>query len=264
MKVEVKPIPKKPWHGTPLDQNFKRPVTVQALVDTSTRRYNTGLTEEEQEQYGRLLGVDLSNKFIPDQPHPFYSGIGKLKLENHTMILDTDNPFEYVMYALMKASPFVANTMKDYEEGKADPDATHYIHSEEEEMSEKASKISLKRECIIAASKLTANDKINAALILSDTPLKSRSNDYIDVTIDKIINSKPIEFINLVKMDKADLNLRGTILDGLRKNVLTKQGTSIEFNGEFLGHDLNEAVAWFKDPNNQKKKIAILQKINDD
>ncbi len=98
------------------------------------------MTDEELKSYGEKLGVNLDTTFKTDKPHDFYcSAQGRVKLENNTMIFNTDNVIDAIKVGIMKGSPFVANSLKEYEEGLY-PEATHYIFSEEEEIAVKAKK----------------------------------------------------------------------------------------------------------------------------
>lgn len=264
MKVEIKPIENQAgWMNLQKDQSFKRPITIEALVDNESGTYRTGLKEEEQEKYSKMIGIDLSNKLHYENgnvaEHPFYhSKIGRIKLENNTMIFNTENPVDYVKVALMKASPFVANSLAEVDNF---PEATHYIHSEEEEVEVKANKLAMRNTCILEAAKLTGADKASVVSILSTRTVKNRSENFIDVEINTIIDERPEEFMRIIKMDKKEMTIRANILDALRRNILTKEGISICYMGEVIAEDYEGAVKWFKDPQNQKVKIAILEKL---
>lgn len=265
MKVEIKPIDDKSgWLDMQKDQSFKRPVTIEALVDNEKGIYVTGLDETDQKKYSKMIGIDLSNKLQYENgniaEHAFYhSKIGRIKLENNTMIFNTENPIDYVKYALMKASPFVANSINEIDHF---PEATHYISSEEEEVELKANKLAIRNTCILEAAKLTPAEKASVVSILSTKTIKNRSDNFIDVEINNIIDEKPEEFLKTIKLDKQELSVRSNILDALRRNILTKEGLSICYMGEVIAEDYESAVKWFKDPQNQKIKVAILEKLS--
>lgn len=264
MKVEIKPIENQAgWMNLQKDQSFKRPITIEALVDNEAGVYKTGLNEEEQKEYSDMIGIDLSNKLRYENgniaEHPFYhSKVGRIKLENNTMIFNTENVIDRVKIALMKASPFVANSLTELDDF---PEATHYIHSEEEEVEVKANKLAMRNTCILEAAKLTAADKASVVSILSTRTVKNRSDNFIDVEINTIIDEKPEEFLKTLQMDKKEMTIRAQILDALRRNILTKEGMSICYMGEMLAEDYEGTVKWFKNPQNQKVKIAILEKL---
>lgn len=262
MMVEVRPLVSKKWHGKKGKESFTQPKTVEVLYDSNSGKFATGLTPEETEKYSKLLGVDLSNRFNPNEPHPYWSTkAAEIRLENHTMLFDTRKPVDYVKVKNLKASKFVANSMKEYEEGLF-PHATHVIYDEEEEVTSKATKIQLKNKAIELALKMSADEKINIVQILSNKSLRGRSNDFIDVEIDNIISGNAENFMKYAKMDKQEVYVRAAILEGIHRNILTKEGTAIYYMGEILGLDFESAVEWFNDPQNSKMKVSILDKMN--
>lgn len=262
MKVEVRPIESKKWHKKTGKESFAQPKVIEVLYDTNTGKYATGLTPEETKDYSVKLGLDLSDMFNPDVPHPYWSSkAAQIKLENHTMIFDTERPIDFIKVKNMKASKYVANSLKELEEGKF-PHATHVIFDEEEEISAKASKIQIKNKANELALKMSSDEKINIVQILSSKSLRGRSNNFIDVEIDSIITEKPEEFIRYAQMDKQQVYTRAAILEAIHKNILTKEATHIYYMGELIGIDYEAAVDWFMNPQNSKIKVSILEKLN--
>lgn len=261
MLVEVRPIPEKTWHGKTGAESFKQPYVTECLYDPALGAYATGLTEEERVKYEKLLGVDLSSTFSMNEPHPYWSTApAKIKLPNQTSIFNDEKPSDFVKIKVMKASKFIANSQKELEEGKW-PDALFVIHDESEDVSLKASKIQRKNKCIAIASKMSLDEQVQIIQILSDKSLRGRSQDFISVELDKVIEEKPAEFTRLTKMDKAEVYVRATILEALYKNILTKESAAIYYMGERLANDYEECVQWFLDPQNSKMKVTIMEKL---
>jgi hypothetical protein len=268
IKVEVRPLDRKSWHGKKGKESFAQPKAVEALYEHTTGKYATGLTEDEAIKYGKLIGADLSDTFNPSEPHPYYSTKpGTVMLQNHTMIFDISKPAEYVKVKLMKANKLVANSMKEYEEGKW-PDATHVIFDEEEEVSSKANKVQLRRKASAMLLEMSDDSKANIIQILSKKSVKGRSGNFIDVEIDAIIqNNEPnqpgiLEFTELVSMGREEVAVRASVLNLLQRDILTKEAGSIYYMGELIGIDYEAAVEWFKSPSNAKLKVAILERGN--
>jgi len=260
--VEIRPIDSKKWHDKKGKESFTQPKVVEVLYDKSTGRYATGLTEEEAAEYGKRLGVDLSDNFSYDKPHPFWSTkAAEIRLENNTMIFNMDNPAHFVKVKNMKASKQVANSVKEYEDGLF-PDATHVIFDESEEIDLKASKIKLKEKATIVASKMSKDEKINIIQILSQKSLRGRSDNFISVEMDTILEEQATDFLRYATMDKQEVYVRAAILECIHRNILTKEGSAVYYMGEQIGMDYESAVSWFKDPQNSKMKVAILEKIN--
>jgi len=266
MKVEIRPIEKKnTWHNVKgaEAENFIQDKVIEALINPETGLYETGLTEEETEKYSKKLNVNLDPKMsLDNKPHPFYgSKQGWLRLPYKTIVFDDTKPLDFIKIKLAKASKFVANSVKEYEDGLY-PEANHVIYSEEEDIQAKASKIQKKNKATKIAMNLTKSDKVNIIQVMKNKDVKDRSQDFIDVIIDDIINEEQDVFIKYANMDKAEVYTRARIMEAISKNVLTKEGTSIYYMGDLLGIDIDEAVKYFMDPNNQKQKILILEKIN--
>lgn len=261
MLVEVKPIEFNKWHGKKGEQSFTQPRVIEVLVDSMTGKYATGLSEDEVKKYGKLLNANLSDDFDPEVPHPYWgSKAASIVLPNQTTIFDITKPSDYIKVKNMKASKYVANSHKELLAGQW-PDAEFVIFDEEEEVQIKASKVQTKNKCIKMLSSMTADQKSDIVQILSNKTVRGRSQDFIDVEIDNIIDSDPQGFLKYSKMDKQEVYIRACILEGLAKNALQKEGTAIYYMGEKIAIDYEMTVEYFLDPQNSKMKVALLEKI---
>lgn len=270
MKVQIRPIPVKRWHGKTGNESFTRPKVIQALVDPDSMTYATGLTEEEEKTLGERLKVDLSKQFLIDKPHPFWdSKMGEVSLDNRTMIFDTDNPIELIRIKICKNSKYVANSMKEYEEGLF-PEATHVIFDESEEIEEKASRIEIKKKAVMETAKLSKGKKVELIMVLSADGsdylraknLKGKSDNFIEVELDKIIENKSADVLRYLKMDKDELATNALILEALQKNVLEKVGHKIMYHESILGQDIYDVIKYMNAPENQEFKLRILSQVN--
>lgn len=260
--VEVRPLPLKKWHGKEGKEDFTRPKVIEALYDKETQRYATGLTDEDRKRLEKATGLDLSDKFDFEKPHPFWnSQAAMIKLGNITTVFDVTKPLDEIKVKILKASKYVANSMKEWEEGRW-PDATHVIYDEQEQVDLKAKKIEVKNKAVKLAMEMTKDEKINIIQILSDKSARGRSDNFINVEIDKIINDQPAEFVTYAEMDKSAVYTRAAILEAIHRNFLTKEGAAIYYMGDQLGHDLESTIAYFTDPQNQKLKAVILEKLS--
>lgn len=261
MKVFIKPLARDKWHGKTGKDDFSRPKVIEVLVDRETGRYATGLTEEEAKSYGTRMGVDLSDLFVPGEAHPYWSTkAAMISLPNHTIILDDLKDIDYIKIKNLKASSDVANSMDSFDKGEW-PEATHVIYDEEEETKTKAGKLTLRNKCILVASRMSVSEKENMVRLLSKKSVKGRSNDFIDVEIDRIIEEEPTEFERYARMDKAEFNTRAILLEGIHDHVLIKDGPAITYMGDMIGSSMEDAVKFFMNPDNQVIKVAILEKI---
>lgn len=261
MLVEVRPIEGRKWHNKKGKESFAMPKVVEALLNTDTGKLATGLTEEEAVKYGKLLGVDLTNNYSIDQPHPFWSSkAGSLKLENMTMFFNTDKGMDFVKVKLMKANKYVANSQAELDEGKW-PEATHIIYDEDEEVDSKASKIQARNACVILLDKMNADDKANMIMVLGKKYVKGRSDNFLNVEINALIENDPVEFLKYARAGKEALYNRAVVLEALHKNILSRDANKIQYMGETVGLDVDDVIRWLADPENQRIKIAILDRL---
>lgn len=263
MLVEVRPLPVKKWHGKKDKESFAQPKIIEVLFNKETGAYNTGLTKEEAEKYGKILGVDLSDTFSYTEPHPYWgTRPAWIELPNHTIVFDTRKPMDFVKVKNIKASNKVANNMKDWEEGKY-PNATHVIYDEAEEIANRSAKIELEQQANQILYKMSQEDKISMVQILSDKnkSVRGMSPDFINVEMDDIIKNKTQDFIRTAKMGREEVNIRAKILEMVAKNILTKEGGAYYYMSDMIGVDYESTVAWFRDPQNSKMKVLILEKL---
>lgn len=261
MQVEVRPLPQNKWHGKKDGESFAQPKVIEALYDEQIGGYATGLTPEEAKKYGELLGVNLDNRYNPQEPHPTWTSKPFwVYLPNHTIILDDKKHMDFVKIKLLKASKQVANSMKDWEDNKF-PEATHVIFDEAEETAIKATKIQQRNKAVESLSKLSLADKQNIVQILSEKSVKGQSADFVDVEIDDIIQNKTDAFLRYLGMGRAEITVRSQVLEMAQKNIITKEGGSYYYMGELIGMDYEDTVSFMKDPNNQQMKVLMLEKL---
>ena len=263
MKVEVRPLQTEKWHGKKGEESFTRPQKFNPLVNARTMRYSTGLTPEEEEKYGKLLDQDLNSHFVPGQEHPFWdSPMAAIKLDNSTMIFDTAIPLDYIKIKVMKASKLVANSMKEYNEGKF-PEATHVIFDESEEVEEKASKVALKQQAIVEQSKLSKNRKLQIILILSGKDLKKQSDDFVTVALSDLIEEQPGEVLRYIQQDAASVLNHALVIECIQKGVLRKEGHKIMYLSSIIGQDELEAAEYLMEDENNDLKLRLMKAVNE-
>lgn len=261
--VEVRPLESKKWHGKVGQESFTRPKKLQALVDTNTMKYATGLNATDiKDLKAKGIKYDLSDNFDQDNPHPFWdSNMSMFKLENNTMFFDTSLPLNFIKIKIMKASKYVANSMAEYNEGLY-PEATHVIYDESEEAEITASKVALKNKAIIQASQLSTDKKIEIIMIIDGKNLKGQSTSFVEVALDKVISKDPEEFLRHLTMDKKDSTNYALVLECLQKSILRKDGHKIMYMDSLLGVDELEVAKYLSEDENQGLKIVLLSQVN--
>jgi hypothetical protein len=262
-KIEVKPLPMQKWHGKKGKESFFMPQKIQAFADPQSMKYVHGLTEKEltelKEKHG--LQYDLSDNFNPEKAHPFWdSNIASVKLENRTMLFYRSNPLDLIRVAIMRVCPYVANSFKDWEDGKY-PLATHYIHDEAQYVETKASAIEQRNTAVTLSMKLSLDHKIQVIMLMLGKNLRNQSNEAVLVAIEDCINQDVEQFIRLVKKDKKETYLESLVLMGIQKNILRKEGHKIMYMDSHLGADFADVADYLNKPENQDLKILLMEKI---
>lgn len=260
--VEVRPLPTEKWHKKTGKESFSQPKGSQVLYDPRIGKYATGLTEQEAQEWGKELGMDLSDRFNPNEEHPTWSSKAfNIRLENNTMFFDTTKLIDRIKIKNMKANKFVANSIKEWKDGKWG-DATHVIYDEADEADDKATKIEKRKKALRLADKMTLSEKAAMVLILEGEFIKNKTPNHIEVALDEAIENKLDEFLTYASLDAKDLALRGQVEEAIHRQFLTKEIEAVYYMGERIGYDVDDAVEWFKNPDNQKLKVAILSKLN--
>lgn len=262
--VEVRPIEKKKWHGKMGKESFAQPISVRVLYSHSTGAYATGLTTEETEEYSKKLGVNLGNTFNPQKAHDYWdTNAAKIKLPNYPVFFDNTIPLEFVRIKNLKASSRVANSWKEYQQGKF-PLATHVIFDESEHIEVKATRIQKRRKCYKLAQEMSTDSLINIISIISDKRVRGRSQNFIDVQLEEVIENNTIQFLRYAQMDSKEVFVRASLQEAVYRNILTKEGVSIYYMGDKIANSFEDAVIYFMDPQNQVLKTSILEKLNSD
>jgi hypothetical protein len=264
MLVEVRPIESKRWHGKKGQESFTRPKKIQALVNTETMQYSTGLSDEDIKMLSEKgVRYDLSSHFDSEKPHDFWdSNMAQIKLENNTMFFNTDNTLDFIKVKVMKASKYVANSMRDFDEGLY-PEATHVIFDEAEEAEIKASKVAIRNKAVIECSKLSKDKKIQLVLIMKGKNLKGQSDNFVTVAIDELIAENPSEVLRQIGLDSTEVAVHALVLEAIQKNVLRKDGHKIFYFDSLLGSDVIDVIQYLMDDENQNLKLRIMEAVNE-
>jgi len=271
--IEVRPIQRDKWHGLPPEKDFARPFVLEALLDSRTHKYATGLNDTYDEKGNvvpnpdrirleKATGYNLSDSFSTTEPHPFWSNqVSRVKLENRTNLFNLENPLEEIKYHMMKASRFIANSQLEYQEGKF-PDAKFILYNEQEEVEAKAKQVEIKDKVNKLIQDLDTKQKSNIIQIVEGRDISKQGVSYITVEFDNVITKLGYsKMLALLTKDKTRISVHATIVSAVDKRILRKQGDLYFYFEEPLG-DIESAINFFLDPKNQLIKMQILEKLN--
>jgi ribosomal protein L14 len=262
--VRIKPLDRDKWHKKKGKESFTQPTVIEALIGKESQVYETGLTEEEQVIYGKKLGgVNLSTNFT-GEAHPFYSQkLAWIPLENKMMVFDTEKPLDYVKVKLLKSesAPQVANSLKEYEEGKF-PEATHVIFDEAEEIEVQAAAMELEQQAYVKVAAMTQADKELIVHVMTGKPVTANSTNFINAKIGELIKVDVKKFLNTLKTPKEEVVNRVLLLRLLEKNILNKDRGAIYYMGDMIAFDFEDGIKWLRDPENSQVKASLVAQIN--
>lgn len=260
-KIQVRPLDVDKWHGKKGKESFTGTFTVTPLVDAATGKYKTGLTEEEETEYGKLLRVDLNPRYNRLKPHEFWdSESAAIRLENRTNFIDKEDPIGFIHTKTLLASKYIANSMKEWQEGLW-PDALFVIVDEDTDSEIEASKLNLINECIIKSAELTDERKSSIILILGGKITKGKSPNYITVELNKLIQKQPKDVLRLINSDKKALATEAMVLEALQRDILQKAGHRVMYMDSVIGEDVFSAAEYLEKKENQELKIRILNSL---
>lgn len=260
MLIHIKSIPIKRWHGKEGAQDFGEPTTLEVLVD-SGGRYATGINKEDRLRLEEATGFRLDSKFDPENPHPFWSRPqGRIKLPRRTLILDTKKPLDEIKYLNVKASKFVANSLEDYDNGLY-PDATHYIHNDNEQVIKKGKSVAFKMEAYGQLKTMGPKRMDAVAWVVLGLDLSNQSIEYKTAKLGEAIETDAIAFTKAAGLDKEHLVTMELILASVYYGLLKKEGEAYYHFTTKIGIDITAAVNYLTSPANQDLKIRLMQQL---
>jgi len=264
MRIEVRPLEIKRWHNKKGKESFKNPIKIQALVDPYKMTYSTGLSSSDIDKLkNKGFNYDLTNNYMKGELHPFWdSSMGVVKLENHSMFFDTENPVDFIKVKIMKASEQVANSKQEWENGIF-PDATHVIYDENAGVEVKATKIAAKKKVIIESANLSKERKAQIVVILSGKSCAGKSDNFVEVALDELTEKNPIELLRYVRMDSEDVSLQALVSECLLRSILIKKGHKIYYMDSNLGANVLDVVEYLKEPENQDLRLRLTLGLED-
>ena len=275
-RVIVKPLPLEKWHQKSAKESFTVDKSIQAQPDRTNFEYKVDLTEKEWEKiYNAKLGFDIVDKdengkiitnlnFDPETPHKFFStNRGRVKLPNKSTIFNKNVPVHLLKIGILRGSPYVANSLAEWEEGNYDL-ATHYIEDKAKEIETSLSKVEAKNEAVLKASKATKEQKVNVLKCLIPGFKKPNENTdgFITMAIDEELNRDPSNFLRWLNKDKKEVAMEAMVNDAIDQGVLKKEGHKIKYFDTLLGNSTQEVVDYMMDDENQTFMLQIKDKIS--
>lgn len=258
--VTVKPIEKNRWHGLNGDKYLKRPIIIEALKNKNGS-YETGLSEKDEEELQPFFPYSLKKVFKENDENSIWlRPEGRFEMRYKTHILDLEKPIDRLRYGLIKASPFVANTQNEYDEGKY-PLAEFIISDSREEAEALAKRNEIKEKVFVALTKMDHQRKVEFCMILGNENVKKMSEVEVSNRVHKLLEEKGYKkAYDIVCKTKEENTLTALVIEAEQKKILSKKGEVYYFFDDELGN-IDNAVAFLKEVKNSGIKAQIIEQI---
>ena len=253
MIVEIKPIDKEKWHGYKSENSFSRPVKIYPAIDHETRTYKTGLASADVVKLKKQkVPYDLSNEYSRYSAHELWDSPEiSIKLENHTIRLNTDIPIDFIRYKYILEHPIVANYLTDFEDGKY-PEATHYIVNSPDVIKKKASIVEIRKKVYKMLDSTDKAKKVMVVTLIEGKKASEFDDNTLEVTLDNLAQNKPKEVYDILNKDGDKIEAEYVIREALRKRILTRKKGGIYFMDLKLGSYEEDAVLYLLDKENKE------------
>lgn len=268
LKIEIRPVPGRNGIREYSDslEYFSQAHTIQPFVDPVSRKYSTGLSEEDIKYLKEVVGVpyNLANHHIPGEFHEFWEGpLVKMDLVNTPMFLyPGKNPLDFIKYKYLLVNSYIYNSEKEMKTGSK-PLATHYIYDEAVEMKIKATKIDRKNSLLEKVRKLTPAEKRNLILIIFNETTDNKDEDYLTVRFEDILSDLRLtdDLEELLNSKKKDVKLMADIRLAVQKAVIRRTSEGFFYFETRLGYSEDEVRENLSKPENQEVLLNIQDKI---
>jgi len=265
MKFVIRPIAEetegKPW--LPADATEMQRTRIE---DPAIRggKVIIDLTDDQLKWVAEQTGYNVTRECNDIRTHEFWGkkGLGVLTLEPFAKAMDDKNPLDLIQLGLARATDSVCNKSVESNIGMC-PTATYELIADGEEIEEAAAQTAVRAKAYKAFLDMDNAQKVHLLAILSGDNASKQSQSYLDAKVEELIQKNPKEFLMHTDMDNKELRVRAVIELALMERVFVRQGTQVVYEDLVIGYDLEEAVKYLLDPQNQKFWLHIAKKVNE-
>ena len=245
--VILKALKKHSWSG------FHRFPKCKDTVIASLGRggYITGLTEKEEKKLEKELQLQSGTLGKHSEYWRDYTVI----LNDKDKTLKLGLPRDFIDYKILISSKRVANSVNELTDW---PKAEYVIYDAEEDAKKDNLKIKEKRKAYKLFNSMTSSEMRNV-LKLMGKEATNASDTLVENTLAEIIDKDPSEFNNTLGL--PDFKLRVLVNDLVGINALRIRGGHYMFGDSAIGHDLEAALLYLKDPKNQDIVLSLKSKL---
>jgi len=245
--VIVKSVEKHRWSGYHRFPKCKDTV----IAQYGRAGYATGLSEEEERELEKKLSLQNGtlNKYST------YWRDYTIVLTEKQKTLKLENPKDFLDYKILFASKRVANSVNDL---SLTPKAEYVLYDAEEDAKKDNLVVKEKRKAYKKFSTLTTKE-MRDVLKLMGKRAENASDTLVENTLNEIIEKDPKEFNKIIGI--TDFKTRVFIEDLVAINALRIRGGHYMFGDNPIGHDIETAVGYLKNPKNQDIVLSLKSKL---
>lgn len=257
--MEVKELSKKEVLIQSLDRvqfsgisKYPRSVTTLTTELGPDGLYKTGLTEEEERKYEKLLGLkdgELSRRSE-------WWGSLSISIRNRKLTLSLEHPINYLKYKVLLESTKVANSVGEKNKW---PDAMFVLYDEEENAKRENVSFNVKKKAYVELDKLSLAQKRGILKIFGKRKPETVSEEVIDNTISHIVESEPERFLTVAADKKLDKRI--FVEDCIAEGIIHKTNNYFKNGDDPIGTDFEEVIDYLDDPENQNVYIGLKNKL---
>lgn len=254
--VTVKQFRKNGWLQEGHDGEFRYTYCFEQLVPKNDPSGYpiTGLTAEEESWFEDKLRL---NSGTLSRYNKDYWGKYRINIPKEGLILNLDNPKDYLTYKVLLGHKEVANSEAEKHDS---PFANYVITSDIQESKAKAAEVGVKRKAWSVFSKMTNEDMADFLKVYGKRPAPNATTEWLEAEIGKLIETTPKTFLNI--MEDKTFQMKAFIDDCIVKKALTKSGSKyILMGGDIIGYSLEDTIDYLSKAENQEVYISLKSKL---
>ena len=246
-KVILRALKRQSWAG------FHRFPKCKDTVIASLGRggYETGLSDKDELRLEKELQMKSGMLGKYSEYWRDYTVI--LNDKDKTLVLN--RPRDFIDYKILMASNRVANSVNNLMDW---PKAEYVLYNAEEDAKKDNLKIKEKRRAYKKFNSMTSSEMRNV-LKLMGKKAANASETLVENTLADVLDENPAEFNET--LDLPDFKLRVFINDLIDINTIRIRGGHYLFGDSPIGHDLESALIYLKDPKNQDIVLSLKSKL---
>ena len=231
---------------------YPKSVTTLSTEMGKDKLYKTGLTEEEERKYEKILGLPegkLKRNSI------FWAEL-TIRIGGKGLKLDLDNPLDFLKYKVCLESSKIANSVVEKSKWQ---DAMFVIFDEEEEAKKENVKISAKRKAYAKFGTMSAEDLRSFCKLIGKRKPENTSNEVIENIVATFVETEPGEFLKMVDDNRFETKV--LIQDLISAGIIHKQGHYYKNGDDIMGTSLDEVSDYLTDDKNQIMLVALKKRV---